>query len=83
MAGQPALRDVAPSVTITDNTTQASLPVSYGVDIVTALGGDVRYAGFTGNTGTQTTNADVQNWSYQFTENPSARPRMGETMAAV
>jgi hypothetical protein len=54
--------------TITDTSTAASFTVTYAVDIVGALGGNVGYAGFTGTTSSLSTIAEVQNWSYQFTE---------------
>jgi hypothetical protein len=59
--------------TITDTATQASFTTAYTVDIVGAIGSDVAYAGFTAGTGGLTTIADVDTWSYQFTE-PSFGP---------
>jgi hypothetical protein len=54
--------------TIMDTVTQATFITMYTVDIVGAVGGTVGYAGFTGGTGGGTTIADVQAWTYSFTE---------------
>src|SRR5262249_23956296 len=56
--------------TITDETL-ASHPTfthAYTVNIPALLGSDVCYAGFTSGTGGLTTVADVQKWTYSFTE---------------
>jgi hypothetical protein len=58
---------------IVDTATGGEFIVSYGVDIVGQLGGNVGYAGFTAGTGGLTTIADIQSWTYQFTE-PSFGP---------
>jgi Bacterial lectin/Fibronectin type III domain len=54
--------------TITDTVTRATFSTNYTVNIDVLLGGNVGYAGFTGGTGGLTTTADVQTWTYQFTE---------------
>jgi hypothetical protein len=56
--------------TITDETlsTHPSFTTSYTVNIPSFLGGNLGYAGFTGGTGGLTTVADVQTWTYKFTE---------------
>jgi hypothetical protein len=62
---------------IIDTATGGEFMLSYGVDIVGIVGGNVAYVGFTGATGGLTTIADVLNWSYTFTEpniGPAPRP---------
>jgi hypothetical protein len=54
--------------TITDTATNATFTHAYTVDIAAHLGGSLGYVGFTGGTGGLTTVADVQTWTYQFTE---------------
>jgi hypothetical protein len=53
--------------TIKDTNTGATFNHSYTVDIGTQVG-SLGYVGFTGGTGGLTTVADVQTWTYQFTE---------------
>jgi hypothetical protein len=56
--------------TITDETL-ASHPTfthSYTVNIPSIIGSSLAYVGFTGGTGGLTTVADVQTWTYSFTE---------------
>jgi hypothetical protein len=62
--------------TITDTVTNATFTTSYTVNIAALVGGDVGYAGFTGGTGGLTTVADVQTWTYQFTEPGPSQPQL-------
>jgi hypothetical protein len=64
--------------TITDETL-ASHPMfthSYTVNTPALIGGNVAYAGFTGGTGGLTTVADVQTWTYQFTQPRPGQPQL-------
>jgi hypothetical protein len=51
-------------VTITDATTKATVTRSYVMDIVSAVGSDVAYVGFTAGTGGQIATQKILNWSY-------------------
>jgi hypothetical protein len=55
------------TVTITDATTNASISRAYIVDIVSAVGGNLGYAGFTAGTGGQTATQSILNWTYSPT----------------
>jgi len=50
--------------TITDTTTGASATMSYLVDLLNVLGGNLAYAGFTGGTGGKTATQDILSWTY-------------------
>lgn len=52
------------SVTIKDTTTNASATQSYLVDIVTAVGSDLTFVGFTGGTGGMTATQNILSWSF-------------------
>ena len=53
------------SVAITDTVTGASATQHYPVDIVSWLGGNVAYVGFTGGTGGLTALQDIVTWRFQ------------------
>ena len=52
------------SVTITDTVTQASVSQAYTIDLVSVVGGNVAYVGFTGGTGGLTAVQDIVNWTF-------------------
>jgi Legume lectin domain. len=52
-------------VTITDTVTQKSAHQSYLIDIVSAVGGNQAYIGFTAGTGGLSAIQEVQSWSFQ------------------
>jgi hypothetical protein len=56
--------------TVTDETlaSHPTFTTSYRVDIPSVIGTSLGYVGFSGGTGGLTTVADVQTWTYQFTE---------------
>ena len=53
------------SVTITDTVTQASVSQAYTIDLVSVVGGNVAYVGFTGGTGGLTAVQDIVNWTFR------------------
>jgi hypothetical protein len=53
------------SVTLTDTVTAASSTQNYRVDIVSWVGGNVAYIGFTGGTGGLTAVQDIVNWTFE------------------
>jgi hypothetical protein len=53
------------SVTLTDTVTAASATQNYRVDIVSWVGGNVAYIGFTGGTGGLTAVQDIVNWTFE------------------
>ena len=53
------------SVTLTDTVTAASATQNYIVDIVSWVGGNVAYVGFTGGTGGLTAVQDIANWTFE------------------
>jgi hypothetical protein len=52
------------NVTITDATTKASATQSYTIDIVSTVGGDAAWVGFTAGTGGATATQNILSWSY-------------------
>ena len=53
------------SVTITDTVTQASVSQTHTIDLVSVVGGNVAYLGFTGGTGGLTAVQDIVNWTFR------------------
>jgi murein DD-endopeptidase MepM/ murein hydrolase activator NlpD len=49
---------------ITDTTTRASFQIGFPVDIVSLVGANQAYVGFTGGTGSLTATQDIINWTY-------------------
>jgi hypothetical protein len=52
------------NVTITDATTHASATQSYTIDIVSTVGGNTAWVGFTAGTGGATATQNILSWSY-------------------
>jgi hypothetical protein len=50
--------------TITDTATGATATMSYLVNLLNVLGGNLAYVGFTGGTGGKTATQDILNWTY-------------------
>jgi len=52
------------SETITDTATGATATMTYLVNLLNVLGGNLAYVGFTGGTGGKTATQDILNWTY-------------------
>ncbi|WP_168221723.1 fibronectin type III domain-containing protein [Aquisphaera giovannonii] len=52
------------TVKLSDAATGASITRSYAVDIVTAVGGNLAYVGFTAGTGSLSSTQDILNWTF-------------------
>ncbi len=70
------------SMTITDNTTNATFTQSWAVDIPTTVGGNVAYVGFTGGTGGETATQEILNWTFVSTGGTAAAATPTFSLAA-
>jgi hypothetical protein len=52
------------AMTVTDSVTNATFSNNWTIDIPTTVAGNTAYVGFTGSTGYNTANQDIQAWTY-------------------
>jgi hypothetical protein len=55
------------TMTITDESVNATFTTSWVIDIPTAIGGNTAYAGFTGGTGGETASQKIETWTFAST----------------
>ncbi len=55
------------TMTITDQSVNATFTTSWPVNIPTAIGGNTAYAGFTGGTGGETASQKIESWTFAST----------------
>ena len=55
------------TMTITDQSVNATFTKSWAVDIPTAIGGNTAYAGFTGGSGGETASQKIETWTFAST----------------